>query len=183
MDKVQLQDIVLKIKSGRIGVIPTDTIYGIVASVRFPESIEKVYRLTKRPQSKPFILLISDTRQLKELGISINDEQRLALSELWPGAVSAILPCVSADMEYLHRGTKTLAVRLPDLRWLRDVVEKTGPIIATSANMSGEPTPDNIADIKTRLPGLDFYVAGETGDRPSKLVKIEKDGAQSWLER
>lgn len=163
--------------------MPTDTIYGIIASTKFPDVIERIYKATGRPQNKPFIILVSDLSQLSGLKIEINDAQMQTLSQLWPGPVSAILPCSSEEMRYIHRGKKSIAVRMPDLEWLRHLIDQTGPIVATSANVSGEPTPDNLADIKNSLPNFDFYIDGPVGDKPSELVVIDSDGLLEWLER
>jgi L-threonylcarbamoyladenylate synthase len=177
------QDLITRIRAGQIGVMPTDTIYGIVASVKFPESIEKIYQLTGRPGHKPFIVLISDHAQLSDLKIKPTEKQIEALGKLWPGAVSTILPCNSSEMGYLHRGKKSIAVRLTNLDWLNKIINETGPIVATSANLPGEPTPNQISQIREDLPDFDFYVSGEVGDSPSRLVQINQDGSLFWIER
>jgi L-threonylcarbamoyladenylate synthase len=163
--------------------MPTDTIYGIVASVKFPKAIERIYKLTGRPDAKPFIILVSDLPHLNKLKIEINETQKQVLSSLWPGPVSAILPSPSDSMDYIHRGKKSIAVRMPELQWLRDLISKTGPIVATSANRSGEPTPDNIAEIERSLPDFDFYVGGPVSQEPSRLVRVEIDGSLHWVTR
>lgn len=183
MNQEQIENITEKINKGAIGVLPTDTVYGIVASVRHQDAIEQIYRETSRPARKPFIILIGSRVQLKELSIELSAEQETVLNGLWPGPVSVILPVQAPNLDYLHRGMNSLAVRLPDLEWLRTLIEKTGPIVATSANISGQPTPGQISQIKKQLPGLNFYVEGIVQPEPSKLVKIGLDGTLEWLER
>jgi L-threonylcarbamoyladenylate synthase len=183
MDDQQIEVIRRELVNGGIGVLPTDTVYGIVASVKNAEAIEKIYRLTSRPPNKPFIVLVSSSEQLTSLKLSVTPAQRRVLVELWPGPVSAILAVSDDSFEYLHRGVRSLAVRMPALKWLRALTSLTGPIVATSANLSGRPTPAKIEEIKAQLPGLDFYIEGSVGSTPSKLVKMSEDGSIEYLER
>lgn len=172
-----------RIKSGKAGVIPTDTVYGLIVDALKPELVESLYILTGRPTTKPFIILIGSLAQLDLLGIEPSVNQKESASNIWPGPVSIIFDCPRTEMEYLHRGNYSLAVRLPNQPWLRTLVNKTGPLIATSANPSGVPTSKSIKEIKKQLPGLDFYIEGETSDTPSKLVKISNDGSMQWISR
>ena len=106
--KNSLLDYAKPFKDGKIGVIPTDTIYGISASIYFPKAIEKIYKITSRNIKKPFIILISSIEDLKSIGIKIPKVKIKKLQKFWPGKVSVIFPCVSQKMAYLHRGKKNI---------------------------------------------------------------------------
>lgn len=175
-------DLADHIKNGAVGVIPTDTIFGIVASVHKPEALDKVYKAKERNVKKKLILLISSLNQLSEMGVHINDHQRRALDKLWPAPVSIEFVCDDTK-PYLHKGTYCIAIRLPDNAMLRALIDQTGPIVATSANKSGLPTPGTIEDIKQQISGLDFYIDGPTHAKPSQLAKILPDGTIEWLAR
>ncbi len=183
MDKKNIHELAANLKSGAIGVIPTDTIYGIAASIHNKEAVERVYRRTGRPSSKPFIILISGLAQLKEFEIELKPGQIKSLESVWPGPVSVIIPVRAEKLSYLHRGKNSLAFRLPDLEWLRSLVDLSGPIIATSANLSGLPTPRNIDEIKQQLPALGFYYEGTVGTSPSKLLALRTDGKLEQIGR
>jgi L-threonylcarbamoyladenylate synthase len=81
----------LLLKEGVIGVIPTDTIYGICTSAFNKKSVEKVYKLRRRNPSKPCIILISNFDDLKKFNVKLNSWQRKILEKLWPGKVSVVL--------------------------------------------------------------------------------------------
>jgi len=81
----------LLLKEGAIGVIPTDTIYGICTSAFNRKSVEKVYKLRKRNPKKPCIILISSFDDLEKFNVSLNSWQRKILEKLWPGKISVIL--------------------------------------------------------------------------------------------
>jgi tRNA A37 threonylcarbamoyladenosine synthetase subunit TsaC/SUA5/YrdC len=93
------------------------------------------------------------------------------------------LPTENDQLSYLHRGSNSLAIRLPDNQSLRAFLLKTGPIVATSVNRSGQPFLKTIDEIKRTIPGLDFYIEGPATDQPSRLVRLGASGELEWLSR
>ena len=176
------QNIIDIIKNGGVGVLPTDTIFGVVASVFKPEAVARIYEVKKRPNNKKLIVLISNRGQLPSLGVNPNSRQLEALNEFWPGPISVILKSDNT-LPHVHAFDSTIAIRLPADTKLRSLINQTGPIIATSANLSSEPTPNSIEDIKIALPNLDFYIDGSVGKVPSSLAKMDEDGYVDWLNR
>jgi L-threonylcarbamoyladenylate synthase len=181
---VDIAQIIDHLKNGEIGGMPTDTIFGIVADANNRSAVERIYSLKGRESSKPFIVLISDATQLKtKLGIELDPIQVGNLMDIWQEPVSVILPFDNPEYEYLHRGTRSLAVRLPQLAWLREVIDNTGPVVATSANKSGMPVSSSIEEIKLYIPEIDFYIDGTAGVVASRLAKMQTDGSIEWLNR
>lgn len=164
-----------QIGNGRIGVIPTDTIYGLVCSALNPEAVERVYRVRNRKENKPCIVLISDVADLKRFNIKITEKLARTLDTIWPGEVSVVLDCPDKRFTYLHRGTKTLAFRVPADQTLLDILKKTGPLVAPSANRGGEPHAQTVNEARTYFGDeVDFYLdGGKLIGRPSTLVKYE----------
>ena len=171
------QEIVKVIRQGGIGVIPTDTIYGLVGSALNKKTVERIYKLRKRNLKKPMIILIGDIKQLKKFGISLYPSGYTLNPRAWPPKTSLIFPCESAKFHYLHRGTKTLAFRLPKPKKLRSFLKKTGPLVAPSANFEGEPPSKTIKEAQKYFGNrVDFYVnAGKKISKPSRLLKIVDD--------
>jgi len=165
------------LKSGGIGVLPTDTIYGVVASTLNKETIESIYPLLKRDPKKPMVIIISRIKDLGLFDIKVNRKFKKKLKKFWPGRVSIILPCHSDDFAYLHRGMESLAFRVPDLKWLRRLLKKTGPLVATSANPEGEKPAQTIKQAEKYFESrIDFYVdAGKIQAKPSTLVEISNE--------
>ncbi len=164
------------LNAGCVGIIPTDTIYGIVGSALDRQTVEHIYHLRKRDLKKPMIVLIADISDLALFGIKIDHKTEKILNSVWPGKVSVVLPCRSKVFSYLHRGTKTLAFRLPKPLWLRKFLGKTGPLVAPSANVNGMPPSKTIAEARRYFTNkVDFYSnAGSISSKPSKIIKIEK---------
>ncbi|MBI2120599.1 MAG: Sua5/YciO/YrdC/YwlC family protein [Parcubacteria group bacterium] len=103
MDKKQVISI---LKSGGIGVLPTDTLYGLVGQALSREAVERIYKVRKRSTDKPLIILISSPEDLELFGVSSEKGPGRVAQRFWPGKVSVIVPCNTPELEYLHRGTK-----------------------------------------------------------------------------
>lgn len=162
------------IRMGGVGILPTDTVYGVVASAFNEDSVEQIYCLKKRETNKPFVVLISDMSDIKKFGVNLSKTASCVLKKVWPGRVSVILPCKQKRFFYLHRGNKTLAFRLPDDTKLRALLKLTGPLASTSANLSGKPTAQNIEEAKKYFDDqVDFYIKnGELKNSPSAIIQI-----------
>jgi L-threonylcarbamoyladenylate synthase len=105
-------------------------------------------------------------------------EENQILKKVWPGKVSVILPCINNEFKYLHRGSKSLAFRLPNKKSLIEILKKTGPLVAPSANPQGLEPAKNIKEAKDYFNNkVDFYMAGGTlKSKPSTILKINKSG-------
>jgi L-threonylcarbamoyladenylate synthase len=172
------KNLVERLKKGGVAIMPTDTIYGIVGQAQNVATVNRIYNLKKRDPEKPCIILIGNTNALAEFSITFSGEQEKKLKEFWPGPVSIIFDCEDKSLTYLHRGTKTLAFRLPALPDLQNLIIQTGPLIAPSANPEGLPPAQNIDEAKKYFENsIDYYLDGGTIiGKASKVIKLHKDG-------
>ncbi len=160
---------------GGVGVMPTDTIYGLVGSALSQKTVERIYRLRRRNPKKPVIVLIGDLADLKRFGVKPAPRVKAFLKKIWPGPYSVVLPCPHKKFTYIHRGTETLAFRLPEPKWLRELLRATGPLAAPSANPEGKPPAKTIAEAKKYFgTKADFYVYGATRAAPSTFLEIKR---------
>jgi L-threonylcarbamoyladenylate synthase len=115
---------------GRVVAFPTDTVYGVGISASLPGRLGALFALKDRPPEKRIPILVTDLRQAVASGW-IADERAQRLAErFWPGALTLVL---AAD------GWATQAFRAPDHPVALALIRRAGPILATSANRSGEP--------------------------------------------
>ncbi len=163
------------LRSGGIGILPTDTLYGIVGRAESKEAIARIYQVKQRNLKKPLIVLISSFLDLKKFGIKLGAEEKKRLERFWPGKVSVILPSASRKFSYLHRGRKSLAFRLPKKKRLLELIKKTGPLVAPSANPEGKPPAQTIKEARNYFGRkVDFYVsAGKLKSPASTLIKLK----------
>ncbi len=175
------------LRQGKVGVLPTDTLYGLVGSALSQKAVERIYQLKKRDPRKPMIILIADLKDLALFGINVREQTEKSLKKFWPGKVSIILPCSSEapkerrracsskKFSYLHRGTKSLAFRLPKPSWLRGLLRETGPLVAPSANPENLLPAEDIEEAKKYFSiKVDFYVnKGKLTGLPSTLIELK----------
>lgn len=171
-------EIAEKIKAGKVGVLPTDTVYGLVCSALDKNAIERIYEIKGRDKTKPPVFLIGDVNQLSLLGVEVSRELVEVVKDYWPGPISIILDC-DKESEHLHRGLNSVAVRLPNDINLQNFLIKTGPLATTSVNLSGQEVATDILKAKAYFnnePKVEFYSdGGELSGKASKIIKI-KDG-------
>lgn len=167
------KEVIKKLKAGKVGVIPTDTIYGLVGQALDRESVESVYEIRRRSPDKPLIILISSIEELKLFGVTVSLEEKRFLNKYWPGSVSVILPCKYERLKYLHRDTKTLAFRLPKDKFILQILKETGPLVAPSANPEGLPPAENLKQAREYFGDKIFYYGrGRLQGSPSTLVSL-----------
>lgn len=165
-------EVVKLLKSGAVGFMQSDTIYGLSCRALDKKAVERVYVLKRRDSNRPCIVLISKINQLKDLNIDLT--QAGAMSNYWPGKISLEFNAPDAPM-WLHRGMGRFAVRMPDDAELLRLIDSIGPIISTSANtQGGDPAVDVYAAKKYFGGGLDFYIdRGKIDSEPSTIVIIK----------
>lgn len=175
--------VVQLLKNGKVGVMPTDTIYGIVGSALNPEAVENIYKLRSRTSGKPMIILISGLDDLNYLNIELTKEEKNFLKNNWPNPLSVVLSCPSEKFKYLHRGKKSLAFRMPDNEKLLGILKQTGPLVAPSANFEKEKPSETVSETKKYFgENIAFYVdGGILKSKPSTIVRLYKDGTRIIL--
>lgn len=153
------------LKQGKIGVMPTDTLYGLLASAFDERAVNRVYELKGRLADKKCIILISSIDDLKSFNVVLTGEQQTILNRLWPGQVSVVLPC-------------GLAFRLPDDPQLISFLKESGPCIAPSANPEGLPPAETIEEARKYFGDkVDFYIdGGKRSGLASTLINLDEGG-------
>lgn len=174
------QNALAVLQRGGVVVMPTDTLYGLVANALDKNAVEKVFEIRRRDLNKAVIVLISDVSDIDQFHVNRSEVLDSFLSTVWPGPVSVVLPLANAGFEHLHRGTQTIAFRLPADSSLRAFLRRSGPLIAPSANLSGEPAATTIDEAEKYFGdtvGL-YLDGGERQSAPSTLVEWTPHGVQ-----
>lgn len=172
------QEIIKKLQDGAIGVIPTDTVYGVACQAGDQAAVERLYALKNREQ-KPGTVIAASVAQLVELGIKARYLK--AVEQYWPGAITIVIPAESPALSYLHMGKWSLGVRIPADTKLVKYLEQTGPLLTSSANHPGEPPANTIEEAKAYFGDqVDFYVdGGDLSDKqPSTVIRIVDDAVE-----
>lgn len=163
------------LKAGEVGVLPTDTLYGLVARIANPSAVERLYALKHR-EKKPGTTIAASISQLAEIGIDLQLLDKLR--PYWPAPLSVVLP-LGPSLQHLHQGVGESPFRVVADEELRMLLEQTGPLVTSSANQPGEPPAQNLHEAQAYFGDhVDFYVdGGDVGDRPpSTIAKFDDNG-------
>ncbi len=164
------------IADGSVAVIPTDTVYGIVCSAANPAAAAKLYALKHR-EHKPGTIIAASVDQLVELGLK--QRYMTPVEQYWPGAVSVVIP--SHELEYLHQGVGSLAVRIPADAGLQALLRQTGPLLTSSANLPGQPIAHTVEEAQAYFgDSIACYVDGGdlSNHQPSTIVRVVDDALE-----
>jgi len=184
----ETERIAVALRQGNVIILPASTIYGISCIYYDKEAVERVYRIKKRLSSMPFIVLISRIRQLDLLVSGVGSLGRKILQKYWqkedPRPLTLVFRKSTSLPPGITGGRDTVAVRMAGIRAVRNIIDISGPLISTSANLSGQKTdPASIEDIpeeirssvdmivrlKGRLEGRPSTIVDVTGERPSLI--------------
>lgn len=184
------------IRSGGIVAFPTETVYGLGADATDPTAAKRIYSAKGRPSDNPLIVHVSDMDMLKQVTTGDLTVANILAEKFWPGPLTLILNKSEVIPFETTGGLSTVAVRMPERRFARLLIQKAGiPIAAPSANISGRPSPtkashviedfngriDAIVDDGPSSIGIESTILDLTGESPAILrqgfierVDIEK---------
>lgn len=161
-----------RIKKGEVVVLPTDTVYGLICDAKNNKAIDRIFKIKKRDRNKPIAIFVKDIEMAKEFAY-ISKREEAILKEVWPGKTTVILNGKKELSDLLYKDGK-IGMRVPDHSLIISLVEETGPLAQTSANISGENS-CTIEEIKIQLreEGPDFFLdGGKLEGSPSEVVDI-----------
>jgi L-threonylcarbamoyladenylate synthase len=166
---VSIDQAITLLNQGAIGVMPTDTVYGVVARAIDQPAVERMYALKSR-ERKPGTIIAATTDQL--LSLSVPQVEIDKVKQWWPNPLSAVL--IMDGNEYLHQGVGDIAMRVVASPAIKAILEQTGPLLTSSANLPGQPGATNIAEAYAYFgQAVDFYVdGGQIADAlPSTIIR------------
>ena len=190
--KEEMQKALEVLREGGVILYPTDTVWGIGCDATNPEAVAKVYAIKNREESKSLVLLASDmdmicryVREVPEMAVQLVEVNDKPMTIIYPGAVAGEKDCMKADRHVLAYNTVaedgTVGIRIPMMDFCQQLVSKLGrPIVSTSANISGEPTPKKFAEISEEIKSAVDYIVdpslekGSTG-QSSSIIKVGLD--------
>ncbi len=168
------------LKSGNIGIFPTDTVYGIGCNALNPDSINKLYKAKGRNLNNPINILISDINMLKDFVLSINSIEKRLMDEFWPGALTIVFKKSKSVPDILTSNLPTVGIRMPNNKVCLELINCFGsPIATSSANISNKDPYIDINDdiINDFKDNADFIInSGKIySGIPSTIVEVKDD--------
>lgn len=139
--RIKPEQAIHELQSGGIVALPTETVYGLAASIHHPEAIQKVFAVKGRPSDNPLIVHISDLAQLNDYVKQLPPAFEKLAQAFWPGSLSLVLEADTKVIpDIVRAGLPTVAIRVPSHPLTLEVLAKTGPLVMPSANLSGKPS-------------------------------------------
>ena len=163
------------INDGGLAIVPTDTIYGIIADATNEDAINKVYEAKKRVYSKPLIIMISNREMLFRYVENISEIEQKLIERYWPGKLTILFKRSSKLSGLINNNGDLVGIRYPDNEELIELMNKLDrPLVSTSANIADEGTITSVDKISDDLlKYIDYvYDGGFREDVPSTIVKV-----------
>lgn len=140
------------LKNSGVVAFPTETVYGLGASLFDPIAIEKIYTIKGRPWDNPLIVHIGKVSQLYQLAAMVPREALKCIEKFWPGPLTLVLKKSSLVQDRVTAGLPSVAVRMPSHPLALQLLKAFGkPIAAPSANRSGRPSPTTYQEVVSEL--------------------------------
>lgn len=176
-DEQCLEEAVHQLTNDKCVALPTETVYGLAASIESPHAVHHVFELKGRPNDNPLIVHVADVEMAKGVGVLSPLALDLA-KEFWPGPLTMVLPKNERISNVITAGLPTVAVRCPKHPVFLTVLQSTGPLVAPSANVSGRPSPSRAQHVLDDFAQTNVLIVdgGECQlGLESTIVKVEKD--------
>jgi len=135
-----MDEIIAVLKAGDLVVFPTDTLYGIGADPFNESSVKKVYIAKNRPFDMPLSLAVSNEKMMESVAV-LNDNARKIIRKFLPGPLTVMLTKKPSIPDILTSGSNQVGIRIPDHPFAIRLIDRFGPITATSANLHSHPDP------------------------------------------
>lgn len=179
--RINPEQAVQEFQKGGVVALPTETVYGLAASIHHPEAIQKVFTIKGRPSDNPLIIHLADQTQLINYVKNLPPQFEELAQAFWPGPLSIVLEAnVDTVPNIVRAGLPTVAVRIPLHTQTLKVLEKAGPLVMPSANLSGKPSATSaqhvIDDFGDEVPVVD---GGECSQGLESTIIINRNG--KWI--
>ena len=180
----EIEKLVEILKADGVISVPTDTVFGICASIKSKNAHDKLMAIKKRPAEKSFPVMCANEEQIKSIAV-VSDVAEKLIKAFMPGPITLVLKSNKNLPAYITHDKDTIAVRMATSEAIKEIITKLkSPVFMTSANQSGEPTCTSLDDIEKSCPNLDgmlegsvvFSTASTIIDCSTDEIKILREG-------
>jgi L-threonylcarbamoyladenylate synthase len=165
------------LNQGKVVILPTDTVYGLFCKASDINAVKKIYKIKGRDFSKPLQVFFSNKKDIYKY-CELNIKQKKYICKYLPGPYTFILKIKHRYKSLFPFLKETIGVRLIKYKFLNNIIKNTGPLAATSANISGEKTPVKFDDISKKiLKKVSFFIKDDSlvSGKSSKVIDLTGD--------
>ena len=172
------------VKSGRLVVMPTDTVYGIGADAFDSQAVAALLAAKGRGRDMPVGVLVGSWHTIDGLVYSVSDSARELIRAFWPGALSLVVQQAPSLQWDLGDARGTVMLRMPLQPVAIELLRQTGPMAVSSANVSGQPPAATAEEARAQLGDLvDVYLDGGTAEQQAASTIRDLTGSQPRILR
>ncbi|KXN98401.1 translation factor Sua5 [Aequorivita aquimaris] len=179
--KTEIENCIAVLKKGGLILYPTDTVWGIGCDATNPDAVDKVFKLKQRSDEKSLICLVHDFKMLNEYVENV-PEVAYDILKYAKKPTTIIYDDPIRVAENIIAADNSLAIRVTKDEFCKKMIQRfRRPLVSTSANISGEKTPQSYAEIDPLiLEGVDYVVNlqhEKKSGKPSAIIKLKNDGS------
>lgn len=153
VQKKDLKRLAEALQNNEVVAFPTETVYGLGVVCDSQEAIEKLKWAKKRPESKPFTLMVAHPCDIEKYAITCERDWKI-INALMPGPLTLIFKRLESVPKEMTNGYDTIGIRCPEDAFVRSLIEAVGkPLLVPSANISGEPPATSSQEVLSALDG------------------------------
>ncbi len=178
---VSASEAVRLLGEGAVVAVPTDTVYGLAASLKHPTTVTRLFALKRRPFTAPLPVLVDSLEVVNGLGVAWPEPARRLSDAFWPGALTIVVPAPRELASVVGSSLDTVGLRMPDDALLLEVLRACGSLAVSSANEHGEPpcqSADDVIGAFEGREGPDAVLDG--GDRTGQVSTVIEITEVSW---
>lgn len=176
----KIEQIAGQLKIGKLVVYPTETLYGLGANPFDETAVKRVYMIKNRPFDMPLSIAVRDGSMLEELAV-VDDMTRKLIAKFTPGPITILVTKKRNVPDILTSASMEIGVRIPNHPFALRLIEKSGPIVSTSANLHSRPNPTD-ADTAIKDIGQSVDICVDCGPcrvgKPSTIVQLSEGGLE-----
>lgn len=169
------------LSEGRVIAVPTDTVYGVAASLAHPEAIASLFALKQRPTSVALPILVDSIEQIEACGVDWPRSATRLATALWPGPLTIVVAVPEHLATLVGSTTSSAGFRIPNDEGLRAILSRSGPLCVTSANNHGDPPCQSASQVRAAFE-TSTQLAGivDAGDRAGTVSTVVELSERSW---
>lgn len=172
-----LEETIRAIQHGSVVAFPTDTVFGLGASLKHPQALDRIYRIKGRDRAKPLPVLLSSLSRLAMVADPPDDRTLALMRSFWPGPLTVVLRARADLPSQLVADDGTVGVRIPNHSIALTLAERAGGALATtSANLSGHPPACSAEDVVEQLgDAVDIILKSGFSPcgKPSTVIRVD----------
>jgi len=150
------------LKNGGLVAFPTETVYGLGASIAKDDAILNIFKAKNRPHDNPLIVHVCNQEQLRIYAKEVSQDAKMLMKKFWPGPLTMIFKNTNKVKKIVNPNNE-VAIRMPSHAVAKELIRLAGPIVAPSANTAGKPSPTNSTDVLADMDGkIDAVIEGKS---------------------